>query len=473
MSKLLAFQFPELCNEDKASLRRVIRALRAQVLHNALGSAKSSELADRLGEHLLSVHRFLGELISLSDDEPDLFWRAVDHWSTAFLLSRLFDPQAEPYAPEQLARLTSNLSGLLLFERLTGRKPMKTSSTYATRTDSHGRIFGLLHGLTLEIHDPAYHDETVEWICSSTNATVQLRDRNDKKMIVQLPLQDDTRVRLAPIATAGSSGFPVLDEAALWDKPRFRLGGVYEAQDAIRAGAWNLTDSLSQAQETLKSIWPSANEWLVEMIPAFVDMGALPNNTSRFSSSFDPGTPIFLSRVDDPICHAEDAVHELQHHRLVLVADDNSFKSWSSPQRSYVSPYRPDPRPLRGVLLGLHAFLTVNELRKKMIERKQGSGTTVQEMVQTHYMNLFAFRTVLEHEELGPNGKELFSQIACTLSSHHVFITSLGTPELKRTAEQNVSIHIESVVRQASDLKNTTPMFSDWNQTYHMAASFS
>jgi HEXXH motif-containing protein len=37
----------------------------------------------------------------------------------------------------------------------------------------------------------------------------------------------------------------------------------------------------------------------------------------------------------------------------------------------YTSPVRPDPRPLHGVLLAVHAFLPVARLYEKMIEAKE------------------------------------------------------------------------------------------------------
>ena len=49
---------------------------------------------------------------------------------------------------------------------------------------------------------------------------------------------------------------------------------------------------------------------------------------ARSSGSYEPGSPVILSRVADSLCHAEDVVHELQHHRLLLFAKYRGIYFW-------------------------------------------------------------------------------------------------------------------------------------------------
>ena len=96
----------------------------------------------------------------------------------------------------------------------------------------------------------------------------------------------------------------------------------------------------------------------------------------------------------DSLCHAEDVVHEVQHHRLLLFASETHFKTWNDLRQIYVSPYRPDPRPLRGLYIGLHAFLAVNKLKKRLLEEGGAPENLIPEVIDTHYKNLFVFRTI-------------------------------------------------------------------------------
>jgi HEXXH motif-containing protein len=65
---------------------------------------------------------------------------------------------------------------------------------------------------------------------------------------------------------------------------------------------------------------------------------------------------IYLTLHPDPMTMTEAIVHEHQHTKLnALAALDPLLENAFSPL--YASPVRPDPRPLHGVLLALHAFV--------------------------------------------------------------------------------------------------------------------
>jgi len=63
---------------------------------------------------------------------------------------------------------------------------------------------------------------------------------------------------------------------------------------------------------------------------------------------------------------AEALIHEFSHNKLaVLLEQGPLLENAFSPL--YPSPVRPDPRPLHGVLLAVHAFLPVARLYERMI----------------------------------------------------------------------------------------------------------
>ena len=472
MEKILTFNFPQLSVEDKVLLRRILRAQRAQTLNDTLEKAKSPEVSERLGERVREVHRFLGEMVFLSKNNPDLFWQILDHWSAQFLLSRLLlDPEG-PDDPDHLDQLVSNLSAILLFERLMSSTPTNTSATYITHTDEHGRVHGLLHGVSLEFQNEKFRKQVVEWVCSADDVTVLLSGQDEPEFTLQLPLQDNSFVKFIPLTSLESIRFPIINEVAVYGKPMTRFIGAYKNADHGETEWTPLTlkDSLTQAQATLQDLWPEALEWAGTLVPAFVDMG-IPPTRIRFSSSYEPGSPIFMSRVDNHLTHAEDVVHEIQHHRLFLFAGPPHFKSWRDLRQFYISPYRPDPRPLRGLIIGMHAFLTVNELKKRRMVGH--SEPLTREMAEIHYKNLFAFRSIIEHEEFGDLGKELCKQMAHTVAEHHSIVSSTISSEMEKSIEDSIRRHIAMVQTEASELRNVTPIYFNWNETAQLAASFS
>jgi len=74
----------------------------------------------------------------------------------------------------------------------------------------------------------------------------------------------------------------------------------------------------------------------------------------------------YLTLHPDPLTMAEAVVHEAQHTALNLL-------SWFDPLLEdddvlVASPVRPDPRPLRGVLLAAHAFVPVAAMHLRLAE---------------------------------------------------------------------------------------------------------
>jgi HEXXH motif-containing protein len=74
----------------------------------------------------------------------------------------------------------------------------------------------------------------------------------------------------------------------------------------------------------------------------------------------------YLSLHPDPMTMAEALIHEFSHNKLnALLRLDKVLENAHSPLFS--SPVRPDPRPLHGVLLAVHAFVPVARLYERML----------------------------------------------------------------------------------------------------------
>jgi HEXXH motif-containing protein len=76
---------------------------------------------------------------------------------------------------------------------------------------------------------------------------------------------------------------------------------------------------------------------------------------------------IYMTLHPSQMTLSEALIHEFSHNKLnaLFEIDDVLENAWSP---LYASPVRPDPRPLHGVLLAVHAFLPVARLYERMIE---------------------------------------------------------------------------------------------------------
>ena len=76
---------------------------------------------------------------------------------------------------------------------------------------------------------------------------------------------------------------------------------------------------------------------------------------------------VYLTLHPSQMTLSEALIHEFSHNKLnaLFELDEVLENAWSP---LYTSPVRPDPRPLHGVLLAVHAFQPVARLYEKMIE---------------------------------------------------------------------------------------------------------
>lgn len=129
----------------------------------------------------------------------------------------------------------------------------------------------------------------------------------------------------------------------------------------------------------------SAEEWVATLDEAFVLVERfLPGEFAEMAAllhviipvGFDPhrhlsasyreavGT-VYLTLHPNRMTMAEAVIHEFQHNKINVSAYSTTFLS-NAFHPLYKSPIRPDPRPLWGIILAVHAFLPVAELYRRM-----------------------------------------------------------------------------------------------------------
>lgn len=234
--------------------------------------------------------------------------------------------------------------------------------------------------------------------------------------------------------------------------------------------ALSFTGGLDSAHDLLAELWSEEIDWLTAMVPAFVDMGGPPSRWVHRSGSYGAGSPIVLSKVDEALKHAEDLVHELQHERFHLLADVATLPCWNDRRQVYVSPYRSDPRPLRGVLLGIHAFVAVNELRLRAAAAGVESEKLAERLLNTHLLNLFAFRTLHDHERFEGAHRRLFADLAAALVRHHPAVLELAPPGALTSCHAAIVRHAERL-RGVEGIRNLGPEVLAWSDIAELAAA--
>jgi hypothetical protein len=128
--------------------------------------------------------------------------------------------------------------------------------------------------------------------------------------------------------------------------------------------AW--IDSLRASLALVATHLPGLRAEMSLYVQQFVPVGYFEEKHLSASYREAIGT-IYLSLHPRPMTMVEAVIHEFQHNKLnALFESDDVLENAHEPL--YASPVRPDPRPLQGVLLAVHAFLPVARLYERLIE---------------------------------------------------------------------------------------------------------
>lgn len=121
----------------------------------------------------------------------------------------------------------------------------------------------------------------------------------------------------------------------------------------------------------------------------------------------------YLSLHPDRMTMTEALIHEFSHNKLnALWLEDKLLINGFSPLFS--SPVRPDPRPLHGVLLAVHAFIPVARLYERMLESDHELSRSP--AFKARYRKIIAgnhegLATLLEHAEATPVGRGVLDEL--------------------------------------------------------------
>jgi HEXXH motif-containing protein len=124
--------------------------------------------------------------------------------------------------------------------------------------------------------------------------------------------------------------------------------------------------SLRSALDVVSTYLPDLRSEMRLYVQAVVPVGYFPDRHLSASYREAIGT-LYVSLHPDLMTMVEALVHEFQHNKLNALLELDEVLT-NPPEATYASPVRPDPRPLHGVLLAVHAFVPVARLYERMIE---------------------------------------------------------------------------------------------------------
>ncbi|MBX3181000.1 MAG: hypothetical protein KIT72_16045 [Polyangiaceae bacterium] len=128
----------------------------------------------------------------------------------------------------------------------------------------------------------------------------------------------------------------------------------------------------------------------------------------------------YLSLHPDVMTLAEALIHEFSHNKLnALIATSPILNNGYG--QLVTSPVRPDPRPLHGVLLAVHAFVPVAELYRRLKQAQAPVATTpdferrYQAIIQK---DLDGIQTLREHAEPTELGERCLAELYAWAAEH-------------------------------------------------------
>lgn len=210
--------------------------------------------------------------------------------------------------------------------------------------------------------------------------------------------------RLKPLPHIG--GFPVLNSVA--ETAPLLSGFGPAADDEIGRGAKRIEAAL----ELLGQIWPLAYHALYRHVKALCILKQRSYSRSHSPPEL-PGT-IFMSaddieRIGDLLCH------ESSHVRMNVFRLYDPIARARTPEletAGFVSPWRPDLRPLRGLVDGVHAFLNVCHYHRRLGERFSDAWTSAVIYERQKQNVIEASKTLREHAVPTRIGTMLLNEFA-------------------------------------------------------------
>jgi HEXXH motif-containing protein len=170
--------------------------------------------------------------------------------------------------------------------------------------------------------------------------------------------------------------------------------------------------ALEDALARIAAGMPRLAEELELVVSAIVPVGT--HDEQHLSASYREALGlVYLTLHPNPLTMTEALVHEAQHNKLNAVLSVDPLLE-NLPAERYRSPVRPDPRPLLGVLLAVHAFVPVALLYREL--RRVGDPLVMSARADTRFEaivrgNEEGLELLERHARPTPIGAELLREL--------------------------------------------------------------
>jgi uncharacterized protein len=150
-------------------------------------------------------------------------------------------------------------------------------------------------------------------------------------------------------------------EVALEDTDPYRDCHQHAAGrlSAAEAGHWeaDFREAIAFTDKFLPNYAPGLRAGLATVMP----MARSQDGTKRSAAARHAFGAVGAARPDDPAILALLLVHEFQHVKLGAILDLYELYDTTDTEARHYAPWRPDPRPLEGLLQGTYAHVAVTE----------------------------------------------------------------------------------------------------------------
>lgn len=181
---------------------------------------------------------------------------------------------------------------------------------------------------------------------------------------------------------------------------------------------------LCAALAVIARVWPAAHRAVERSLRGLLPIAMVVSNWNSASTGQLPYVlQVTVRDGATPILLAESLLHECSHVRLDLAMSLASLLNDSGEKR-FFHPWRPDPRPITGVLLGAHAFLAVLELYRRA-EIIMPSDPMIGREIETRTREVGTALHLLESAPFTPLGGRLFAAMCRRYSADSTAVSSL------------------------------------------------
>jgi len=250
------------------------------------------------------------------------------------------------------------------------------------------------------------------------------------------------RLEVLPIVN-GSAGTIFLDPwdpyfRNVWHKNTFP-GGVH-VFDVAGTELKQWQETIRESLGLLQTVWPEMEAEISALVHTIVPVNS-PIGGMNYSCSSDDFWGAILCSFDPASILAEVLVHEFGHILLFELLEIHGVFAKDSPKESdYYSPWRPDPRPLLGLLHAVYTFALVAEYYRRML-RRAPSNTGFRERYSLILGKLErGIRVLAESAKFNATGTVFFDSLVRSIRCQRESGEWISTEAIETSLDEHLSI---------------------------------